>query len=207
MLFVIVSHYTGYREDDVLVFVGIAYCCELPFTIAAIEFAHDERTLSCTFCFRCYVVLGENLFWGTLRLSFKHADRGVRYAREIAAILIVVIDVQEKHYLLHLTAHTRQVDRYNLIVQAVVAILVAREIVTRMVQGTIDGVKFTIRQAKFWVASTELIEWRPDVINRFTFCVKHQATQVQVNIYGSSAFLVGRYTYLSGFDSLVLHAK
>ena len=104
----------------------------------------------------------------------------IRNTRKVAAVLVVIVNIEEENDALHLGIDTIEIDGDDFIVESVIAILVAFKIVAGMVQCPIKRGQFAIGQSH--VVVSETIERRPNVVDGLAFGIEHEATQVNVNI-------------------------
>ena len=89
--------------------------------------------------------------------------------------------VEEEENLIDVGVRTIEIDGDDFVVEAVVAALVAFEVVARVVEGKVVGIHFTRRHA---IASEEVgaIEGRVDMVAEVAVGVEHHAAEVEVDI-------------------------
>lgn len=160
--------------------VAIGECipdgCKLPLAAASIELAHHLREFAGIARIGCHVILGEHLFDPRGR-PFIHAYRGIGNLREVFLAAIV----EEEKDLFHIGAYARQIHGYDLVIQPVVAVLVALTVVAAVVQGPFAGVQLTLRHA---VACKKVfaVEGGVDVVYKLAVFVHHDTAKVKVHI-------------------------
>ena len=83
--------------NDASIGEGFTDGLKLPIAIDTIEFAHHQGAHSLAVLLRGHIVLRKDATGCTLRHSLKHADMSIRNTRKVAAVLVVVVNIEEEN--------------------------------------------------------------------------------------------------------------